>query len=107
MSAPGLRDGCVFPAPWPGLKGLQGGQASFGIVKPGRRFEAPLQSPSCPSRTQSPGVADQVYNPGLHHGLGNRKAPRMDTVIGQQVLKLLTGVLRSLVWTCRGFVPLL
>ena len=34
VSAPGLRDGRIFSAPWPRLNGLQGGQANFGFVSP-------------------------------------------------------------------------
>ena len=69
MSAPSLRNGRIFPAPWTHLKGFQGGQASFGIVSPLDAAKRPCNRPSVFLRRKAHGIADQICNAGLDDGL--------------------------------------
>ncbi len=77
MSAPALRNGWIFPAPWPGLKGFQAGQVSFGIFGAVDAAQRPCDRfPVLPGRKPH-GIADQVYNAGLHHGLRKYRVDRL------------------------------
>ena len=69
MSAPSLRNGRIFPAPWTHLKGLQGGQASFGIFSPVDAAKRARDHPSVVPRSKAHGITDQIHNAGLDDGL--------------------------------------